>query len=386
MGNTNDIAQKHYNMAKNCENDRNSYMLYLCLSYLEGGEKAEEQLTDLLSENKIDYIFCNQKLQETSEILKKKTFCPTCGRILKNNTAECSICAGTERSKRVSSKNDMRRRRPDRNLRRRKKKKKNVVLLGVACASVICIGAGIWMNRDKIESFAPDAIIEILSKLPFWKSSDGADIEAFSVSSDTAQNGIEENIGTQVQIPIGQVSASTADSATGLDGVTTLDMQKMGIADLSLYSNAYSLESLNLYGNPFSDLQPISGLINLKKLIISNSGIFSIEPLSELVNLEELSFGETQVSDISPVKNLTNLRVIDFWKTPVSDISVLAELTSLEFVSISYTNVSDLSALMYLPDLSELGMQGLSISKDQYNEFVSLHPNCTVYDNGTIYY
>lgn len=357
------MVQIHCNLSKSDDSNRD---IYLCLAYLEGDQEAEEELSKKVVQEKkgFDPISCNQKLVQAAGILKRNKFCPKCGRFLKAYEKKCSVCD------------------PD----KPPKITKILVPLIIACVAAVCIVIGIRMNQSKIEVMLPDSWVE---KFPWRQSSDEIDKN----DNDTEADNNVQSKATQAQqqsesqtAPSSYVATETTSTPIDLDGVTELDMRKSGISDLSIYSSADSLESLNLYGNPFSDLQPIAGLTNLKKLVVSNTEVYSIEPLSGLVNLEELSFGETQVSDISPVKNLVNLKTIDFWKTPVSDISVLSELTKLEFVSISYTNVSDLSALMNLSNLSELGMQGLSISKDQYDEFVKKHPNCKIYDTGTIYY
>ena len=378
MGNTiniDNIGAKHYKLSEN--SDRDSAITYLCLSYLEGSTEAEKELKARLSEKSLSYIFCNQKLAEAAEILSYSRFCKKCGRIFVGDTKECPVC--------VRRTNDSARENEKVTKVQPKKQKKWGMKLGIVCVVAVGIGVGIRMNQSAIEAKLPDSVVGVLSKLPFWVQLDDTSVSESSSAADVAMDTQPQT--QQAQGESSQAQAETvAISSINLDGVTDLNMQKSGIIDLSMYSNAYSLESLNLYGNPFSDLEPISGLINLKRLTISNSQVYSIEPLAKLVNLEELNFGETQVIDISPVKDLVNLKRIDFWKTSVSDISALSGLTNLEFVSVSYTNVSDLSPLMDLQNLSELGIQGLSISQDQHDEFVSKHPNCTIYDNGTIYY
>lgn len=168
--------------------------------------------------------------------------------------------------------------------------------------------------------------------------------------------------------------------------IIELDISNQGITSLDFYANSTALEVFYIYYNPVSDATALAKLTNLKVLGITGTNITDINCLSTLVKLEYFYCGESNISDISVVKNFPNLKEIDFWYTPVSDISALSDLTQLEGVYMSYTNVTTLQPLMNLPNLQVLSISGLSLLQVEYNEFVTLHPNCIIYQEGTKFY
>lgn len=97
-----------------------------------------------------------------------------------------------------------------------------------------------------------------------------------------------------------------------LASLTEFEAHEAELADLSPLSRLTCIEYISLYGNSFSDLQPLVRLKNLRSLEIDNcSEVEDLTPLAKLKNLEELNIGYTSVTDLKPVYGLKKLKPLD---------------------------------------------------------------------------
>ena len=82
---------------------------------------------------------------------------------------------------------------------------------------------------------------------------------------------------------------------------TTLNLQGLGITDISVLAKCTNLKNLNLNNNCISDLTPLKGLTTLTTLQLNNNNITDLSPLAGLTNLEKLYLLGNTISDWSPV-------------------------------------------------------------------------------------
>lgn len=110
-----------------------------------------------------------------------------------------------------------------------------------------------------------------------------------------------------------------------------IDASEAGIKDLKPLEILTGLETINLYGNLFSNLQPLAKLGALKNLYIDNCAeVDGLRPLAKLNALEDLNVGYTSISDLKPLYRLKNLKILsleglsdqfDDWEGEVEKIS-----------------------------------------------------------------
>ena len=141
-----------------------------------------------------------------------------------------------------------------------------------------------------------------------------------------------------------------------------LDVHEMDIQSLEGLQFATNLQSLNLSGNPLSDLSPLSGLTALKEVRFSGESLSDLSPLTGLTNLEVVRFWKTSISDLSPLAKLTKLRWLQFESSPISDLSPLVGLTGLETLRTYRSTDLDLSSLKGLTNLVNLTVAGSGVS------------------------
>ena len=69
-----------------------------------------------------------------------------------------------------------------------------------------------------------------------------------------------------------------------------------------------ALASLDVSGNPVSDLAPLADLNGLVRLDVSRTAVSDLSPLKGLTGLYDLSVGNNQsLTDLTPVAGLTGL-------------------------------------------------------------------------------
>ena len=144
--------------------------------------------------------------------------------------------------------------------------------------------------------------------------------------------------------------------------LTTLNVNRKDIADLTGLEFAINLEELQIEHNPVSDLSPLTGCVNLIRLLAWNTpNISDLSPLANLTKLEEFDHKGSKISDISPLVGLTNLRVLRFYGADISDISPISGMTTLQRVRFRHTNIADITPLAELFNLIWLDLAGNDI-------------------------
>ena len=83
--------------------------------------------------------------------------------------------------------------------------------------------------------------------------------------------------------------------------VTSLNLQKKGITDISVLAQCTDLTWLNLNNNQISDLTPLKNLNKLESLFLNNNMITDISALAGLKNLKTLQLQKNAITDWSPV-------------------------------------------------------------------------------------
>ena len=206
----------------------------------------------------------------------------------------------------------------------------------------------------------------------------------------------------------------TIAGMTYSDSLTSLKLDNTGLSNEALNDivKLYSLSSLSLRGNDFSDISALSSLGGLTALDISNNRVTDLSPLSALTSLRTLNIEYDPVKDLTPLYslvNLTSLNVLgsgvsqeeidafsqalpncavtgfsspdsesmiaiggksfsvsvsnlDLKNTGISDISALSACKNLVTLNLSDNKISDLTPLMDLPKLQYLYVSGNMIS------------------------
>ncbi len=140
-----------------------------------------------------------------------------------------------------------------------------------------------------------------------------------------------------------------------LETVTTLELEKKQITDVSGIEKFTSLTSLNLnYNEKISDIKPIAQLPNLEELYLYNNKITDITPLESLTKLKSLGLGENEISNMEPLRTLTNITWLNLNANKISDITLLSSLTNLKKLYLNTNEISDISPLAGLTNLTIL--------------------------------
>ncbi len=161
--------------------------------------------------------------------------------------------------------------------------------------------------------------------------------EEAEVNDENLEIAIRDALGKPMGMPI-----TTAELA----GLTILEADESGIADLSGLEYCTSLNVLDLWGNQISDITPLENLTSLNVLNLFNNQISDITPLENLTSLKVLELSDNQISDITPLENLTSLNMLDLSDNQISDITPLENLTSLNMLELGNNQISDITPLV----------------------------------------
>ncbi len=167
------------------------------------------------------------------------------------------------------------------------------------------------------------------------------------------------------QLELNGIGISDLSPLANLSNLTELELSGTGISDLSPLANLSNLTNLSLDGTSISDLSPLANLSNLTRLyFFHETGISDLSPLANLSNLTNLSLDGTGISDLSPLANLSNLtRLYFFHGTGISDLSPLANLSNLTQLSCFVNaDISDFSPLANLSNLTQIFLTGREIN------------------------
>ncbi len=162
--------------------------------------------------------------------------------------------------------------------------------------------------------------------------------------------------------------------ASNLSPITSLDVNGMGITDITGLEYCINMQSLNLRDNPITNISPLSTMTNMWSLAMTNMSITDISPVAGMTVIDSLYFEDNNVSDISALGNLTILQWVFFGNNHVVDISPLANCTILNFCLVEGNEIVDVSPLSGLASLSDLRLTN--------NNIVNISPltACTALD------
>ncbi len=112
--------------------------------------------------------------------------------------------------------------------------------------------------------------------------------------------------------------------------------------------------SVDISRVPISDVHIFSGLYNLTTFMAYDNQISDISTLKNLTRLEELYVMSNQISDISTLYHFSQLRVARLDGNLISDISVLAKLPRLEIIGLDQNKIQDFTPLQVFEELKSL--------------------------------
>lgn len=147
--------------------------------------------------------------------------------------------------------------------------------------------------------------------------------------------------------------------------ITTLDLSKGYIRDLSGLQHFTNLKELNLADNEVQDLSPLAGLTKLETLNVSGQFISNLYPISELKNLTTLDISENEITTLSSLGHLEKLKGLNAADNRLTVINSLSTLKSLEKISLSNNPLSEgaMTALACLGNVSSVEANNCGIDK-----------------------
>lgn len=211
--------------------------------------------------------------------------------------------------------------------------------------NVSVLTAGVYTVRiDAWSSFSQDSR-PVSSSIRFVKEAPPAEAPEVVEFSDKA---IENAVLAALERASGPILRED------LDSVTTLNLGKSGIKDLSELQKLTNLKVLYLDRNGINDISALAGMTQLEGIELSGNVLSDISALNNLTNLKTVSLIHNQVSDLSPLSSLSQLKRLYLMSNRIDDISALASLQELREVDIrDNAGLSDLSPLMSLAQLEK---------------------------------
>jgi internalin A len=177
---------------------------------------------------------------------------------------------------------------------------------------------------------------------------------------------------------------------SGLESLRELVLNETGLTSLAGLGLP-SLTSLEVLGNPVSDLSPLATATGLTKLRVG--GTTDVQPasigfVSSLTQLQWLDVYNAKIEALSVLEPLESLRTLNFDHVTLgaSGLEGLEKLTGLTSLTLNYTNATDFSALSSLTNLGALNLYGnpglTDLSPLVENTGLAAPDGVYVYDNG----
>ena len=193
------------------------------------------------------------------------------------------------------------------------------------------------------------------------------------ISDPSLENAIRQQLG---------ISASDPVTQADLESLIQLDASYRGITDLVGLEYATNLRTLQLSGNPLSDLTPILGLpldtLSLNSTGIGTSGLAEIA--SHLTGLTHLEVQSCNIDDFSSLASLTSLQYLNInYNSNAAGLDAISGLTSLTVLYAANTGIpaealAPLNALREL-DVSSCGLSTLSFLQGKQLSLLNLRGN-----------
>ena len=163
--------------------------------------------------------------------------------------------------------------------------------------------------------------------------------------------------------------------------VTDLDLNNMGIRDISAIAGCQQLKRLNLSGNEVSDLSPLMNLPELQWLDISCNQVSDLRPLMGIKSLTFLNAAGNSITSTSALSMMNGLSVLYLDENPINDFSGLRKVKTLNTLGLNSTGLND-ESLYYLKGLTMLSILNLEdnpdISGEAVDDLARTLGSCTV--------
>jgi Leucine-rich repeat (LRR) protein len=142
-----------------------------------------------------------------------------------------------------------------------------------------------------------------------------------------------------------------AELTTNLHSISLAENQ---ISDLSPLAGLTQLTSLDLDSNQISNLIPLAGLTKLTTLGLSSNQISILSPLSGMTGMHSLRAANNQITDIDPLAGMTGLENLNLANNQIGEVDALSGMINLTFLRINANQIDDISPLSGLTDLDRL--------------------------------
>lgn len=170
--------------------------------------------------------------------------------------------------------------------------------------------------------------------------------------------------------------------------VTSLDLSRHGITDISALSACENLTTLNLSGNYISDLTPLMDIPGLQVLNLSSNNITDLRPLMGLTSIRTLDVSANAIASTVPLGSNTSLQELNLSNNAIANFSGISKLKNLTNLNLSGTGFSDadienfnyLSKLIYLNVEYNPGLTG-----EGYDSLQRLIPACSIAHSNLVY-
>lgn len=144
-----------------------------------------------------------------------------------------------------------------------------------------------------------------------------------------------------------------------LPSLTSIDLSRSGITELSGLARFPTLVAVDLKGRPIDDLGPLASLTGLKRLDLEGTKARDLSPLAQLP-LTNLDLRGTDVVDLGPLATSTDLDVLDLNGTGAVDLLPLSDL-DLTTLDVGGTQVTSLASIAGMGKLRALKLVGAPV-------------------------
>ena len=163
--------------------------------------------------------------------------------------------------------------------------------------------------------------------------------------------------------------------------VTELNLNGMGLQNISALSNCKNLQRLDLSGNNITDLSPLMDLPLLQWLNISDNSVSDLRPLMGMSSIRFLNASGNYITSTVSLGKMTGLTELHLSDNNIYDFSGLKKLKSLQTLGLSNTNLTNegLLSLMELTNLSSLNIENnVNITREAVQTLETALYNCRI--------
>ena len=232
----------------------------------------------------------------------------------------------------------------------------------------------LYLDGNAITDFSP------LEKLTALTTLSLKDVEITESQLEALEEALP-NCGIYTSGATDEPEELTLGGQTFLSDVTELNLDGLGITDISVLAKCTQLTKLDLRNNQVTDLTPLMELQELTWLCLWNNQVEDLRPLMSLTKLTYLDVDGNQIRAITPLEFLPALEELFLSHNDLVTISPLTKLSALTRLGLKDTGLkdADLDTLMGITTLKELSVdenEGLSAEKlDALKEAL---PDCVI--------